>query len=190
MLWSAAMSQATAPPIRFDALLLRPKQPAGARWRFLRVPKAASQRLPTRGLVTVDGTLDGAPFQATLAPDGEGSHWLRVAPALCQAAGAAAGDTVSVAMQPVAEEPQPRVPSDLRQALAALPAAKAQWQTLTAVARRDWIHWISSGKKAETRAKRIAVTCDKLACGQRRACCFDRSGQYSRGNLGAPEAAD
>src|SRR5690606_22387249 len=57
------------------------------------------------------------------------------------------------------------------------------------VARRDWIAWITSGKKAETRAKRIGVACDKLASGQRRACCFDRSGMYSK-SMSAPVAAE
>jgi uncharacterized protein YdeI (YjbR/CyaY-like superfamily) len=38
---------------------------------------------------------------------------------------------------------------------------------ITPMARRDWIHWITSGKKAETRAKRIGVTCSKLAAGGR-----------------------
>ena len=65
----------------------------------------------------------------------------------------------------------------------------ATWKDITTVARRDWIHWITSGKKAETRVKRIDVAIDKLACGNRRACCFDRSGKYSKGNMGAPEAA-
>lgn len=50
--------------------------------------------------------------------------------------------------------------------------------------------WITSGKKAETRGKRIATACDKLACGKRNACCFDRSGMYSKGSMGAPEAAE
>ena len=49
----------------------------------------------------------------------------------------------------------------------------------------DWFA-IPSG----TRAKRIGVACDKLASGMRRACCFDRSGRYSKGNMGAPEAAE
>lgn len=96
---------------------------------------------------------------------------------------------VEFEIAPVEKEPEPKVPADLREALAAHPAAKAQWKDITAVARRDWIHWITSGKKAETRVKRIAVACDKLACGQRNACCFDRSGVYSKGNMGAPEAA-
>lgn len=180
----------TSEPIRFEATLSRPVEPKNAAWTFLVLPKAASAKLPTRSMVSVDGTFGGVPFQATLAPDGEGSHWLKVEKALREAAAARVGDRVALAIAPVAVEPEPAVPPDVRKALAAHPAAKAQWASLTAVARRDWIHWITSGKKAETRVKRIAVTCDKLACGQRRACCFDRSGLYSKGNMGAPTAAE
>ena len=89
----------------------------------------------------------------------------------------------------MAKEPEPKLPADLRAALAANAAAMATWKDITTVARRDWIHWITSGKKAETRVKRIGVAIDKLACGNRRACCFDRSGMYSKGGMGAPRAA-
>lgn len=176
--------------IRFEAKLLRPAEPKNATWAFFVLPKSASAKLPTRSMVTVDGTFGGAPFQATLEPDGEGSHWLKVEKKLREAAGARIGDSVVLTIAPVDVEPEPAVPPDVRKALAANPDAQATWKDITPVARRDWIHWITSGKKAETRAKRIAVTCDKLACGQRRACCFDRSGMYSKGNMGAPAAAE
>jgi hypothetical protein len=180
-----------SPPaaIRFTATLSRPATPKGATWSFLVLPVAASRQLPARGMVTVEGTFAGQPFLATLEPDGHGSHWLKVDQALREAGGAAIGDSVELQIAPVGKEPEPRVPPDLRQALAANPAAHATWADITAVARRDWIHWVTSGKKAETRLKRIATACDKLACGNRRACCFDRSGMYSKGNMGAPEAA-
>lgn len=176
--------------ITFKAKLLRPAEPKGATWGFLVLPKTASAKLPTRSMVTVDGTLAGQPFQATLEPDGEGSHWLKVEKKVREAAGVDAGETIELEIAPVEKEPEPKVPPDLRKALAANPAAQATWKDITPVARRDWIHWIISGKKAETRVKRIDVTCDKLACGNRRACCFDRSGQYSKGNMGPPKAAD
>ena len=159
--------------IRFKARLLRPAKPAQASWTFLVLPKDASAKLPTRSMTTVDGTLEGAPFTATLEPDGKGSHWLKVA----------------LEVAPVEVEPEPKVPADLRKALADAPQARAVWKDITAVARRDWIHWITSPKKPETRVRRIDVACDKLASGQRRACCFDRSGMYSN-SLAAPEAAD
>lgn len=188
----AAASEATttASKIRFKARLLRPAKPGpGGTWSFLVLPKAASGKLPTRSMTSVEGTLGGAPFAATLEPDGEGGHWLKVDRALREAAGAEPGDEVSLEIRPAATEPEPEVPADLRKALAATPEAKAVWDEITAVARRDWIHWVTSGKKAETRVRRIEVACDKLAKGQRRACCFDRSGMYSK-SLSAPEAAD
>ncbi|MEO8366701.1 MAG: YdeI/OmpD-associated family protein [Pseudoxanthomonas sp.] len=176
-------------PIKFKATLSRPATPTGATWTFVVLPAAASKKLPTRSMVTVDGTLAGQTFQATLEPDGAGSHWLKVEKALREAAGVVAGDSVALEISPVEKEPEPKVPADLKHALAGNAAAKATWAEITAVARRDWIYWIGAGKKAETRVKRIAVTCDKLASGNRRACCFDRSGMYSKGNIGAPEAA-
>jgi hypothetical protein len=179
---------ATPAAIRFKPRLQRPAEPAGADWTFFVLTRAASARLPTRSQVSVEGTLGGQPFQATLEPDGDGGHWLKVEPALAKAAGVAAGDSVAVELVPLAKEPEPKVPDDLRTALAAHPAAKATWDDITALARRDWIQWVTSGKKAETRSRRIDVACDKLAKGQRRACCFDRSGMYSN-TLKAPEAA-
>jgi hypothetical protein len=176
--------------IRFNARLLRPAEPKNAAWSFVVLPKGASAKLPARGMVTVDGTLGGAPFQATLEPDGDGSHWLKVEKKVREAARAEAGAVVELEIVPVTMEPEPKLPADLRKALAADAEARATWKDITPAARRDWIHWITSGKKAETRAKRIEVARDKLACGSRRACCFDRSGMYSKGNMGAPKSAD
>ena len=180
---------AATPQIRFEADLLRPASPKDATWSFLVLPANASAKLPTRSMTSVEGTLEGEPFQATLEPDGQGSHWLKVDRALRERAGVAVGDTVTLEIAPAAKEPEPGVPVELRKALAANPAAKAVWDDITPVARRDWIHWITSAKKEETRAKRIVVACDKLASGQRRACCFDRSGMYSKAFC-APEAAE
>ena len=182
------MAKPTA-SIRFKTRLQRPAKPADADWLFFVLPPAASDRLPTRSQVGVEGTLGGQPFQVTLDPDGKGCHWMKVEAALAEAAGVEAGAVVEVRMAPMAEEPEPKVPDDLAVALAANPGARATWDDITRVARRDWILWVTSGKKAETRVKRIAVACDKLAKGQRRACCFDRSGMYSN-SLCAPEPVE
>jgi len=174
--------------IRFKATLSRPAQPRGAAWTFLVLPRIASSKLPTRSQVAVEGMLGGQPFQATLEPDGQGGHWLKVSKKLRESAGVQAGDTVALEIAPMAVQPEPKLPPDLLQALAAHPQARATWDDITPVARRDWIQWIVSGKKAETRAKRIAAACDMLASGKRRACCFDRSGIYSKA-FGAPPTA-
>src|SRR5262249_39845189 len=126
--------------------------------------------------------------QATLEPDGQKSHWLKVDRKLLEAARADAGDVVMLEIAPAAEEPEPEVPPDLRKALAAAaPKTRAVWLDITPIARRDWIHWITSANQPETRARRIKNACSMLAAGTRRAGCFDRSGFYSK-SLSAPKA--
>jgi hypothetical protein len=172
--------------IRFKAKLLRPTAAAKAgAWTFLILPQAASAKLPSRGMTSVEGTLNGIPFRVTLEPDGQKSHWLKVNRRLREAAGADAGDVVTLEVAPLKEEPEPRVPADLRKALAAAPKARAVWSDITPIARRDWIHWITSAQRPETRARRVHNACSMLAAGKRRACCFDRSGFYSK-SLRAP----
>ena len=173
----------TTSKIRFRAKLFRPAAtPTRSRgsWTFLTLPKNASAKLPSRGMTTVEGTINGFPFRATLEPDGQRSHWLRVNRKMREAAGADAGDVVTLEIAPAGEEPESRVPADLRTALAAAPKARALWSDITPIARRDWIHWITSGKRAETRIKRIDVAISKLSAGDRRPCCFDRSGMYDK----------
>jgi hypothetical protein len=179
----------TASKIRFRAKLFQPA--AGAKagsWTFLTLPKGASAKLPSRGMMAVEGTINGFPFRATLEPDGQRGHWLRVNRKLREDAEAHAGDVVTLEIAPAGEEPEPRVPANFRKALAAAPKARALWADITPVARRDWIHWIASAKQVETRARRIANACSMLAAGKRRVCCFDRSGFYSK-SLSAPKAA-
>jgi len=183
------MTEASVSKIGFRAELLRPATPESVAWTFLRLPKEASERLPSRGMTSVEGTFNGVPFAATLDPDGQGGHWLKVQRDLREAAGAQVGDIVTLEVAPVTVEPEPKVPEDVQTALAANPKAHAVWLDTTPLARRDWIHWITSGKKAETRTKRIEVTLSKLSAGKRRPCCFDRSGMYSN-SLSCPLAAD
>jgi hypothetical protein len=179
----------TGSTIRFQARLLRPAAAAsGNSWMFLVLPRSASAKLPTRAATTVEGTLNGESFKAVLEPDGQKSHWLKVTRKLGEAAGAEAGDLVTVEITPSARELESRVPADLRKALAAKPRARAVWSEITPTARRDWINWIVSAKRVETRERRIKSACDMLASGKRRVCCFDRSGFYG-GNFCAPEAA-
>src|SRR6266404_980469 len=168
-----AKLQETESTIRFSAKLFRPKatEKIGS-WTLVTLPKNATAKLPSRGMTMVEGTINGFPFRVALEPNGKGSHWLSVNKALHDAAGADAGDTLTVEITRAAEEPETRVPMDLRKALAAAPLAQALWADITPIARRDWIFSISSAKQPETRRRRIEKACDMLASGKRRLCCF------------------
>ncbi len=59
------------------------------------------------------------------------------------------------------------VPDDLAAALAARPGAAALWEAFPWSAKRGILEWISTAKRAETRARRVAETADKAARGER-----------------------
>ena len=156
--------------IRLEATLVRI-----ASWTLVQLPTHVSEQLPSRGMTMAEGTLNGARFQAPLEPDGKGSHWFRVDDSLRDAAGAAVGERVTLVLAPVQDWPEPAVPADVQQALAAAPEAYALWQSITPKAHWDWIRWIRATSQLETRRRRIAVACSKLTAGMRRPCCFNRS---------------
>lgn len=177
-------------PSRFEATLRRPAGIKGQdAWAFVILPKAVSDSFARRGRTGVQGTLDGVPFEATLEPDGQLSHWLQLPGTLLDSAGVVAGSTVTLEVLPLAQEREPQVPADFAAALAASPAARATWDATTTIARIDWIHWLVSAKQAKTRLSRIADACDMLADGKKRVCCFDPSGYYSK-SFSAPREAD
>ena len=158
------------PKIRFQAKLTA----IGSR-TILRLPDSASSKLPSRGMSVVEGTFNGHAFQAPLEPDGMGSHWFSVSNAMLKAARADVGDSVFVALEPIARWPEPKVPADFAEALASDPQARKLWTEMTPVARWDWLRWIGSTRNRDTRTIRVEKTLSKLRSGKRAACCFNRS---------------
>ncbi len=65
-----------------------------------------------------------------------------------------------------------KIPADLREMLVAYPKLLALWEDITPLARNEWICWVTSGKKEETRRIRIEKARSKLLSGMRRPCCW------------------
>lgn len=64
------------------------------------------------------------------------------------------------------------LPHDFATAVRADETVRAAWETITPLARNEWICWIEDAKKAETRSRRIARAKAELAAGKRRPCCW------------------
>lgn len=64
------------------------------------------------------------------------------------------------------------MPSDLRAAIIAVPKVQDLWESITPLARNEWICWVTSGKLAETRDIRIKKAISKMHGGMRRPCCW------------------
>ncbi|MBI5003627.1 YdeI/OmpD-associated family protein [Candidatus Kaiserbacteria bacterium] len=64
------------------------------------------------------------------------------------------------------------LPTDLRKSLSSDPKALAAWESLTPLARNEWICWTISVKKAETRKEHVERVRTELKEGMRRPCCW------------------
>lgn len=137
---------------------------------ILRLPEVASLQLPSRGQVAVRASVDGAPLDTVLEPDGRKGHWLRLDPP----AGKGIGDDVELTLEVRADWPEPEVPPDLAAALtSAAPGVRHAWNDITPMARWEWVRWVNATANAATRARRVEVTVSKLDDGKRRPCCFN-----------------
>jgi hypothetical protein len=65
-----------------------------------------------------------------------------------------------------------KLPADLRHALSATSEVVVLWESITPLARNEFICWVESAKQAKTRQRRIKRTCEELLGGNRRPCCW------------------
>jgi uncharacterized protein YdeI (YjbR/CyaY-like superfamily) len=64
------------------------------------------------------------------------------------------------------------MPLDLKKALTSDPNAVEKWESLTPLARNEFICWVESVKKEETREEHARRVCEDLLNGKRRPCCW------------------
>jgi len=64
------------------------------------------------------------------------------------------------------------IPKDLKDTLLSSPKSLDTWEDITPLARNEWICWVTSPKKPETRVHRINRTKEDLAKNKRRPCCW------------------
>lgn len=64
------------------------------------------------------------------------------------------------------------MPSDFGKALASDGAARAAWESITPLARNEWICWVTFVKQEETRKEHVKRAVNELKEGKRRPCCW------------------
>lgn len=65
-----------------------------------------------------------------------------------------------------------KLPPDLKRDIESSPLMHKAWEDITPIARNEWICWIISAKKIETRIHRLRRTKEELLKGKRRPCCW------------------
>lgn len=160
--------------IEFDAEI-ESSDPVDGRFKggaWVTIPFDVEEVYGTRGQVKVRATFDGVAYRGSLANMGTGGadapcHMLGVTKAIRGRIGKEPGDTVHVTLERDTAPRQVTVPADLKAALAAAPAAAKHFAGLAFTYRKEYVEWIESAKRAETRERRLAQAVDKLGRGEK-----------------------
>jgi hypothetical protein len=129
---------------------------------FFTLPRRESAKFGVRGYLPVTGTINGYSFRSSIFPTGDGAHYMGVNKEVRAGAGIAAGDRVQVMME---EDTAPRtvaVPADLNAALASSASARVLFDKLSYTHRKEYVRWIESARRPETRARRIEQLLKRL----------------------------
>jgi Bacteriocin-protection, YdeI or OmpD-Associated/Domain of unknown function (DUF1905) len=127
---------------------------------YVVVPPEVVDALGGGGRIPVRATFDGVEYRGSVASMG-GAKVLGVLKAICEELGKGPGDDVAVTLT---REDAPRtvsVPDDLAAALDAA-GRRAAFDALSYSHQREHVGWIEEAKRADTRARRIAQTVDRL----------------------------
>ncbi len=149
----------------FDATLTRPE--GVGTWTNIDIPLDLVDLYGKKGQVKVRGTVNSCPFRGTAIPHGDGRHYLVIAKPIREAIGATQGDTVHVLMEIDTEERTVIIPMDLAAALQKDQTAQAIFEKIAYSHRKNYVEWIESAKKAETRQSRIEKAVEMIKAGER-----------------------
>jgi len=132
---------------------------------FLLLPFDPNQRWGEKERHNVHGTINGVRIRGPLAVDGD-AYYLALGPAWRRDSGIDAGMTVTVQLE--AEGPQvAAMAEDLTDAFTAAPAALTFFHALPTFYQKNYMRWVESAKRPETRTKRIAEMIELLKAGKR-----------------------
>lgn len=65
-----------------------------------------------------------------------------------------------------------KIPTDVKNIISLKQGVLDVWEDISSLARNEWICWITSAKKDDTRERRIRIMIENLSKGKRRPCCW------------------
>lgn len=133
---------------------------------FVRVPFDVEQVFGKKR-VKVKAFVEGEPYRGSLVRMGGPDHMLGILKGIREKTGKDIGDEVEVSVEEDLDERVVAVPSDLKRALKASPAAATFFKQLAYSHQREYVRWIEEAKRAETRQARIDKALQMLVQGKK-----------------------
>ncbi|MCC6371275.1 MAG: DUF1905 domain-containing protein [Bacteroidia bacterium] len=145
-----------------NKVCLLEKFPGKGGWTFARIPEILQDKHAHFGWVKVRGSIDGVEISKYhLMPMGNGQLFLPVKSEIRKKIGKKDGDSVRVIL--FADNEPLHVPDELLLCLADEPKALKFFKQLSESEQNNYIKYIYSAKKEETKTERMAKSINRLA---------------------------
>ena len=130
---------------------------------YVEFPFSVEEVFGTRGMVKVKALFDGkAEYRGIMSNMGTGCHILILTQEIRRKLGKTFRDAVLVELEHDLEKREVLIPEDVQNLLAEYPEAQAYFEKLSYTHRKEYVNWITSAKREETRAKRMVEFIEKL----------------------------
>lgn len=130
--------------------------------RCIDVPKKISESLGNKQYIPVILEYDEFSKQTTLMPKGNGLHRVFLNDKLRKITGVDFGDKIDVSIRKDLTKGEKSIPKEFAIALDMTQGGWEAFEKLTSRQRREFINWIESAKKNETRERRVWEAIEKL----------------------------
>jgi hypothetical protein len=149
---------------KFNAIILKHENLDAA---YIEFPYNVQAEFGKQGQVKVKATFDGYDYRGSLVKMGFPCHIIGLTQKVREAIHKTFGDTVQVSICEDTEERKVEIPDDLSIAFTSNQHARTLFEKLSFTNRKEYIAWINSAKKEETRAARVENCIRKLIVGKR-----------------------
>ena len=144
----------------FKATLER--RPSNLGWVIVRIPLDVPKVWGTRGMLKVQGEINGFAFRTSLFPTGKGYHYLLVNKRMQAGAAARPGSVAQFRLEPDMEKRIATAPAELQRILNEDRSLR-RWFGQLNYSTRKWIaDWVVQVKSAEARARRAEQVAEQL----------------------------
>jgi hypothetical protein len=120
-----------------------------------------------KGQIKVKAYFDGYEYRGSLAKMGRRCHFIGLNKKVRDAIGKGPGDKVNVVIIQDLDERTVVIPADMENLLLKNPAQKEFFDKLSYTHKREYVEWITSAKKEETRKSRMAKCIELLKSGKK-----------------------
>ncbi len=151
--------------VTFDAVI---QQHGGMNAGYVVFPYDVQQLFGVKGQVKVKALIDGkVTYRGSLTKMNMPEHWLGITQVIRKQLGKELGDTIHVELEQDLEVREVALTDEVVALFARHPKAETFYNKLSYTDRKEYMVWITSAKREETRQNRLTLMIEKLEAGKK-----------------------